>query len=374
MATFSVHGRRAQIECTAWHVLDDAGRRGETPRSQDVAVSSNGVDLVWSPRPEALQDMGNIAPHGLSVACELRAPSTGERPVEVVYYMTGVTWAATYSVLLRGDLASDHERVAVEFDAVVSISNGTQRTFHDATLKLVGVDAPPSARPTDEPGFLMLDDESPLSDLWRESDSDDRDVYAYDVRGAATITARGETVVALATAARQPADRLYRLEAADLPVEGRQPARPLRKCLVLRNVEGTGLGFSLPAGAARIYVGSARSTQLQAAWFAHTPASGEMLIDLGESENVLVSRRYTGRKREAEGLYLESYELIVENRLAEVAPIEIAETPPTGLTWDLASSRIDCVQRGRRLIFSTQVEGRTTQNIDYSIRVHEPAL
>jgi hypothetical protein len=373
LATLNVYGRRVPLGFSGWHAAPIDAPPARAQLDPELLAGTNKGDIVWRPFADPVQDR----PHdqrSLRLWCELEAPSTGERPVQVVYYMTGLTWSAHYSVLLRGDLEKEDERVSVEFDGAVRIVNRTRLQLAGAKVTLVGADRIPGAAATEEPGFLMLDEESPLSDLWRNPAETSSHRYEYVIPQDVDIPARGDATVSLATAARQPAERLYRLIADDLPATGRQKARPLRRHLVVKNSPQFGLGFALPPGQGQVFLGSTRSVLLQQAWFSHTPANGAIHVDLGIAEQVVASRKTLARENEALGTYLETYSLVIENGLDAPVRVDVDETPPTALAWDVVRARTSYAQRGRHLYFSTQLEPRSTDNIEYTIRVHEPTL
>ena len=256
---------------------------------------------------------------------------------------------------------------------VARIMNASARSFAGAQLRLVGRGRSGESTRS-EPGFVMVDDSNPLADLWRRHEDEPSAFFEYAIPGRAEIAAHAETAVPLVNSARQPADRVYRMDAADLPVAGRQQSRPLRKFLVLHNAASYGLGMALPPGSAEIFIGGTRSLIFQTARFAHTPAGGDVLIDLGSAENVLGSRQDLGRETDTPDSYKASYDLIVENRLASPVSVEILETPPTALAWQMIRAKSTYDVRGRQIIFKTRVAGKNTERVDYTIRVTQPTL
>jgi len=374
LSTLSVSTARFQVKLASWHREPGADTKAATGTDRTLVYSRDGDSVRWLPAEGAAPaDSPALSRDQQRVVCLLQGADTGSRTLEVTYVVTGLTWRAAYTVFLRGDLTNEEERVSVEISGAIRVANPSSRAFKDVRIRVVGTE--PSAEATgNEPGFVMVDEDNPLADLWRRNDADPAAFFAYEIPGRATLVPHGETTVPLVDSARQPADRIFRMNAGYLPVSGRQQARPLEKFLVLKNESSYGLGMALPPGDAEIFVGGMRSLIFQTARFAHTPASGEVLIDLGPAANVRGSRQDLGREVDSADSYKATYDLLVENRLASAISVEIMETPPTTLAWQMIRAKKSYDIRGRQIVFRARVEGNTTERVDYTIRINQPTL
>ncbi|MFH0908615.1 MAG: hypothetical protein V1929_07625 [bacterium] len=373
LSSLSISTRRFQVRLLSWQRESRAVSERVPAGDRALAYDRARGDVTWTPLPPGSPADAGGETAGPRVICRLTGTDTGPRNIDVTYLVTGITWRADYTVLLRGDLTNEEERVSVEISGSIRVMNPSSRIFDSARVRLVGMDRLSDAT-RNEPGFVMVDDDNPLADLWRRREAEASAFFNYDIPGHATVAAHGETAVPLVSSARQPADRIFRMDAGDLPVAGRQQARPLRKYLVLKNASSYGLGMALPPGDAEIFIGGMRSLIFQMARFARTPANGEVLIDLGPAKNVLGSRQDLGHEDVSPESYKVSYNLLVENRLASPVSVEIMETPPTALAWQMIRAKTSYDIKGRQIIFKTRVEGKSTERVDYTIRVSQPTL
>jgi hypothetical protein len=362
LSSLAVWSPRAPVRLMSWAREHEAG----ADRIPDAADGT----LTWNPAQPA-GTRGGDGP----LVCRIRAEATGPRTLSLSYLMTGISWRVSYSVLVRGDIAGEQERLAVDLDGVLLVRNTSGRTYDGVALNLVGPDPQARASPAPAPGFLLLEDH-PLADLWSKQSEPVVPMFVYPIRPRVRLAARSEIQVALTSSSRQPAERVYVLRSGDVPTAAGDPPRPLRRVMVLENAPrpGGGMGDALPAGSAKVFLGVMRSTLSQEAWFAHTPASGVFRIDLGPADKVLGSRRFIGRQTLSAGEHEDTYSVTVENRLSNSVAIEVEEMSGLALGWELVRSTAAYRVQAGAIVFTADVpaEGRT--EIRYTLRHREPSL
>ncbi len=326
--------------------------------------------VTWRPG-EPLRRATPATPSA-AVRCRLESDNLRTRWVEIVYQVEGLAWRADYEINVRGDVANHLEPLSMDIEGRLVISNGTGRVFPKTRVLLVGGEkgTPPIERQAS--GQLMLDDESPLADLWRKRPRAQDLLHAYPLEETVNLPASGEVSVRFIGARRQSAERLYSMVADDFPLNAEGAWRPLTRYLTLMNDAGHGLGRSLPPGEALIYLGGVRGGLYQRAWLDHTDRNGELHVGLGASRGVTATRRAEPRTSGAAGMPEQTVVLKLANALPTAVKVEVVDRPPVPLAWDVVRSSRPFEKRDQRLFFALPVEARSETEITYTVRVMEP--
>ena len=366
LSSLVLRSRRVAVELLEWRREGPAA--AGTGADPSLAVSADGSRVTWA-RGEGAPAAGAAS----SVRCRASSP-VENRPmdVEVSYVLPGMGWSASYQVGVRGEEKGETEPVSVDLTGLVRIENCTSQAFEDATVLLVG--APGLPAPPKDPGFPMVDEESPLADLWRPMPPEPATEFEYALPDRVTVPARGGTDVVLVRTLRTPAARLYRMAAEDFPVGVEGKDAPLRKVLAVRNTAGNRMGMSLPPGKVQVFLGGMRTHLLQEAWFQRTPPNGEIRIDLGAAGDVRGLRVAGGRTPEVAGYFEQVFVLSLGNRLDAAIRAEVDEKPPLSLEWDIVSATKPYREEDRRLVFETEIGPRGQETIEYRLRIRRPGL
>lgn len=361
----------AGVDPSTLVVMDPAGRamiqqlRIRAPVADTQAVAR----VEWS-APVALKD----AEIPRTVEIVVRSTDSRPRPLEALFTTDRMSWRARYDVTVRGDVANHLEPLSVDLEGRYYISNGLSRTFQSARVVLRGPDtvSAESATIRKPRGFLMLDEESPLADLWRVRPPPVRPPQLYAVPGKATLLGGQVTAIRFAFARRMAADRVYVMDSDDIPLSASADPRPLRQRLSWRNERKAGLGIPLPPGVATVVAGAGRSSIRQDAQLYHTPAGGRLRLDLGPSSAVLGARRSAGRSVAKSGFTEETVELRIINQLPSAVRVEVVERPPVPLAWDVVRSSRPYEIIARRLHMELNIPARSEERITYTVRLTEP--
>ncbi len=359
LSTLVLHSWRAPIE-----VL-------ECRRQRPVAARQGAV-VRWSAGKGFADDSEGRDPPG-PVVCLVRSLTdwTG-RGVDVFYVMTGFDWSASYQVVVRGDPEDDREPLSVDLSGLVRIENRTSRSFANADVRLAGGASHDKPDFANGPGFLSLDEESPLADLWRKQPKERKPEFDYRVPRKVDLKACAETDVALIRTARTPATRLYTLTAEEFAPASEDRDAPLRKRIVFRNISANRMGVALPPGRVQIYLGSLRGRLLQQAYFERTPVNGTIQIDLGLAEDVR-GLRIAGKASDPVAGYFErTFLVVVRNHRETDIPCEIDEKPPVILEWDVINATRPFTESGHRLRFNVEIRARMEEIIEYKLRIRQP--
>jgi len=298
---------------------------------------------------------------------------TGSRKFDLIYRMTGLSWQVTYDVLVRGDLASVTNPMSVDVDGWLEINNQTLKSFSNAQLTVIGPDTlGGSAIRKKEPGILELDDDSPLADLWRFLPVEPKTSRVYPVIPRANLPASQLVSVSLVSVVRKPVERALVLRAEEVPTDSRSSyARP-SQIITFQNASDYGGKQAVPPGKALIHLGNQRVSLQQEAWFKHTPADGEIRIDMGKVDGIRARRIDRGRVEVVGGGFEQVYELRIENLLNQRVRVLLDEQPPLGLTWTVIRSNQPYDIRDQRLIYHPYIDPNANLVIQYTVRYQIP--
>ena len=370
LSTLMVLSRGVSIDLLQWQrvgATNDVHHAGE---DASVGLDAGTGTVTWKPSCQPVP--GGQGLGLLPVKCRVRSTTRSEGGgLYVIYTTTGLSWSAEYQVSIRGERTDEKEAMSVDLSGVVRILNGTVGNYPNAVVRLLSSGLAPRRRDLEAPGFLMLDEDSPLSDLWRPAPADSGTPFEYDLPARVSVQPGVETDVSLVRTLRTPASRLYWMRAEDFPTGVMSGDRPLRKTIVFGNVAANQLGFALPAGPVRVFAGSTRSQLLQNGWFEHTPANGEFRIDLGPAEEVRGRRAYGSMSPGAGGVYEQAFVLHIANLRDTEVRAQVDEKPPLNLEWSVLSATKPYSEVGRRMHFDFTVGGRSEEVIEYRLRVKQ---
>lgn len=363
------------LSSARWPValLEWAREPGESDGTAPGRAAPETGDVTWTPADHA-SGLG-LPPASRRVRCTVRAPAGGRGlPLRVSYAVRGFSWAAHYQVAVRGEQTGETGPVSVDLSGLITIRNPTRRVFSNATIRLVGAPDIPARDYRADPGFLVLDEESALSDLWLETPAEPDVQYAYSIPQKVTLGGQTDVDVPIVDIERTAATWLYALRSEDVPLDGPAEGVALRRWIVFRNVPVGPAGVDLPPGLVSVFLGGMRTHLLQEARFERVPANGEIRIDLGLAEDVRGARKSQGRSTSLAGETEETYLVVVRNLRANRIRAEVDERPPPSTEWTVISSTKPFEERQRHLFFTVEAEPGGTERIEYRLRVREPEV
>jgi hypothetical protein len=364
-ASFVLRGVRSGIRLLEW----SRPAAGPSDASRSPSVSTSDAVIVWRRPADAAFAR---RPGASAMRCRLDAETTGEKEVEITYLLDGLSWSADYSLLVRGGATSENEVVSIDLSGQVLLSNATSRAFRHARVTLVDEALQGKAAQPSAPGFLVLEEENPLGDLWRPPTGRGEAGQVFELGEVREIPAGEHVRVQIALAARRRAERLYTLRRDALPGRAEGGGYPLALQFVLPNTRETGLGRALPPGWVTVWVGSLRSQMRQRAWFNAVPAGGVVRIDFGVSEKVWATRDASPRLRVGERVYEQTLETAVENPLGAEVEVEVEQEPPPAVSWSVLRSNHRPVLEGRLIRFRAPVPGGGRERFSCTVSYQEP--
>jgi hypothetical protein len=310
-----------------------------------------------------------------TVRCRVESPVGGSQVVEIIYMIRGIRWDAHYQALIRGDPEGPDETISMELSGTVRVFNTTDRTFENASIHIVGHDSERARSPETGPGILALDD-GPLARLWNAPKETEIPLdQAYRMPHRVQIRANDVTELHWLRSDRFPATKLYVADTERVPLTISDKRRALEILLIFQNSATSGLGWALPPGKVEVYHGAMRRRVIQRAYLPHTPAQSEIRLHYGLANDVLGSRRTTGRTSPEFNAYEEIHQVILENNRPNEIMVEIHIRPDTVLSWDVVSSSLH-VEQGNDgdFIMKSTIPGRKAERMVYRLRFEQPGL
>jgi len=333
---------------------------------------STAVSAVQSERAVRIDLVDTAGKTGVLEAPELQAvvsgPKAGAASFDLTYKATGITWDVHYDVVVRGALSDFDNTLAVDVEGRVHLFNHTERSYSNAVIGLAVGDSGGQKPPLKQPGFLLLEEDSPLSDLWRHTPPDLLIPHRYDFSGRHELPAGRLASITHVSVQRKPVRREIFIRSEQIPTDARSAAGVPRLVIKLKNEADYGRGKAVPPGPASVYLGSQQATIYQQAWFNHTPADGDIEIDMGAYEGLSV-RRFTRERIERIDGYEQSYELRLENRNKQKVPVTMDESPPLTESWTFLRSSAPVDKRNRRLAYSLSMPAESQMIVQYAVRV-----
>jgi hypothetical protein len=369
LSSLVVHSRLIPLEVLEWRrTSGDSG----LPLDPSLSITADGSSVHWRPADAGASESAETPSRSTAgpVLCRIKSPGTWKRAgIHVTYVVRDMGWTAAYQVSVRGEQAGDREPISVDLSGNVRLDNNCGRTFSNASVRLVGLEQPGELKQK-EPGFLMLNEDSPLADLWRQQQEGRGAENEYFLPNRVTIKARNRTEAALVRTIRTPASRIHLLTSEDVPEGGRE--HPLRKFISFNNTPENKMGFPLPPGPVEIFIGGMRSHFLQEGWISHTPANEAIRIDLGFANDVRARRGSRGKSPPVAGYFEEIFGIsIVNMRDAEVR-VEVDEKPPLNLEWDVIRAGKAYTETGKRLKFISTIGPGGSDDFEYRLKVRQP--
>jgi len=359
----------ADLELIDWQWVLCAG---EVPEGAEVLRKDDM--LTWHPgnhegRPEVLKCMPG------KMHCRVRSPRAERQALELIYSVKPIHWRVEYQIVVHGAMADSTQKLSVDFKGYVVIDNQTDHAFNKALIHILS-DKKSEPEQAHLSGFLMLNEESALSDLWDDKERGISRESMYVLTRRVNLAPYAVSDVEYVSALRIPARRRYLMSHIDIPVTVGEQGVALREVIIFENTEekGRGLGRALPAGPAIISKGGAAPQILPGAFIPHTSVGDEIRLDLGLSRSVRGLRRELIRKPAGDGIIDITYEIFIFNDRPVRISVEVEEKPPLTLPWDVFRSDATYLEHNKALFFDVEVPARSEKAIRYTVHVYQPEV
>lgn len=317
---------------------------------------------------------------------KIRAPKAAEMAAELGYLTGGLSWEASYNVVLpeKGD--------SLDITGWVTMDNQSGRDFADAKIQLMAGDVNRVTPPREE--AMLRSRAVAAMDMAMQSPAVTQqsfdEYHLYTLENATTLRDRETKQVEFVRAAGVPAKTLYVYNGVSLDpnifraADGRNRlmneefgSQSQSKVAVLREFQNTkehGLGIPLPAGRVRFY----REDSANALQFVgenlldHTPQGEKVRLYTGDAFDLVGERKRTAFKVDNSNNWAEeSFEITLRNRKKEPVEILVVEHLFRWINWKVTEKsdpylQLDANQIEFRIPVKPDEERKVTYTVYYS--------
>lgn len=316
---------------------------------------------------------------------DVRTDVAGERPVQVTYETSGLTWRADYTVVTNTDDS------AVDVGAWVTLINQSGLSYPDTRLKLVAGDVQ-RINPPQRGGFggggggfggggggqPQFEEKSFF------------EYHLYTLQRPTSLKDNSTKQIELfPTVENVPAEKVYVYYG--LPADVRYSVFPSPRTdrdlglatnkkvdiyLRFKNAEAEGLGIPLPAGKLRVYKRDLADDTLEFVGedvLQHTPREETVLVRLGSAFDLVGERRQVDFRRGgsgfADGWMEEDIEIKLRNRKREPVEILVKENLYRWVNWEIIEASHEFEKQDARTIhFPIEVGPDEEATVTYTVR------
>jgi len=313
---------------------------------------------------------------------QLWADRAGERQVDLSYLTGGMSWQATYNLVLpeKGN----------QFDLVgwVTLRNNSGTEFADARVRLMAGDVSKVQQPGSRMDFARakVAMEGAIAPGPQVTEKAFDEYHLYTLQRTTTLRNRETKLVEFTRASGVPSSRLYVYDGAQIPdygpyappsmmqspEYGTQSNTKVYAMLEFMNDKPSGLGLALPRGTMKLYRLDSDSAQefIGENVIDHTPENEKVRLYTGNAFDLVGERRQTEFRVDTAGRSAdESFEIKVRNRKKEPVEIRVVEHLYRWVQWKIAASSIPYDKTDAKTIeFRVKVAADGQQTITY--RVH----
>ena len=355
-----------------------SGRNGSVILQQENGqIVVIGQDKIRDLRFPAL-------PSGLITRPTLRwnlfTNTPGEQTVELTYLTGGMSWTATYNLLLGADNTS------LDLNGWVTLNNTSGTSYHDALVKLVAGDVNRLPDPqVMERGALMMD----MAVAAPAAPVEQREFYEYhlyEITRPVTVGNNETKQVEFVTGANVPASTFYVYNGQTpfygyySPIidrgYGNTGITDVQNYLEFSTDEDGGLGADLPAGRVRVYQEDVDGAALLIGENSidHTPQGETVQLYLGNAFDLVGERIQTDFRLLSDNIIEETYEIHLRNRKDDqTVEIRVPETLFRWSNWEILSASHDYTKTDSSHIeFRVPVEPQGETVLYYTVRYTWP--
>lgn len=359
-----------------------AGAAEGSDGGRDVVVLSGGQVRTYR-----IRELPGTFRTGPEVEWAVRADEPGRREAELVYLSGGLSWDA-HHVLELG-----REGGTADVVARAELENATDRSFRDASVKLVAGDVQRVGQ--QRPRAARLMEAAPARADDAGAGAVERafgELRLFELPRAATLPAGATVRPLLFRARRVPVrkellvvggpDRPYRGSGPSLSpdVGAEETTEHARVRYALPTAEDGGVGHDVPAGLVRVYREDEDGTLLLAGEdrVGDVPRGDSLRVETGRSFRVTRTRVQTGFRRPDVRTLEEDFRLELGNEREEPVEIRVVERLHRWDEWEIVEARLDGQRAEPRRLDVRTVDWRVSlpagseRELTYTVRYTLP--
>jgi hypothetical protein len=277
----------------------------------------------------------------------------GKKKCEVSYLASGIGWHADYVGIVNED------DTKMEIEGWVTITNHTGTTYEDAKLKVVAgaVHRVEKKRPRYAKGIQMAAEAAPQ----RFEERGFFEYHLYDLKEPTTIRSNEEKQIRFINPTQTGTKKIYIYDGARY--------NKVQVKLEFKNSKENGLGIPLPQGKVRIYKRDKDGSLLFAGEdeIEHTPKDEIVRLYIGDAFDIVAERKVIGRKKIADRVREETYEISIRNHKDESVTVQVIEHLAN--YWEIIKTSHDYKKKDAHTVeFPIDVAKNGEVKLTYTVR------
>lgn len=320
----------------------------ETSETATVLSTNEGIILKFNDRIETGVPGRLVFPgvpkdlrYKPTLLISLTHSSPGKQDLELSYLTHGLSWHADYVAALN------ETDSVLDLNGLVTLTNQSGITYHNAALKLVAGDVN-QIQPEQRISRKMIALASEIADNAQMKKESLFEYHLYTLQHPTTLSENQTKQVALMSATNISVSKEFLLRGADYYYSAKHDTisqkQKISVSINFRN-KGEGLGIPLPKGIIRVYKKDLQGNSqfIGEDRIDHTPNNELIRLNLGKAFDITADKIQTSFQQIAgtlhhANLFESSYQIILRNAKKEAVTIQVQESIPGD--WEVISESL----------------------------------
>lgn len=303
------------------------------------------------------------------------ATKAGSHDTEITYLTNGLSWNASYVLLLADDSKS------LDLDGWITLDNRSGASYTQAKLKLVAGDINRAATPIMVKRFesdVVLEAAAAAPAVEERTFAE---YHLYEMQRPVTIKDKQTKQVQFVSASDVEAEKTYTYDGS-MPYGGYGPIYDpgfgntgnTRVAVSLKfNTGKDGVDAELPSGVIRMYQNDVDGAQLLIGedTIGHTPKGEDVTLTIGQAFDLVGERKQTDFERIGDNVVEESYEIELRNQKEdEDVTIRVVEHLSRGTNWQILDASPEDFEKtdSSTIEWQIPVPAQGTATVKYTVR------
>jgi len=316
---------------------------------------------------------------------QIYAPKATSFPAEMAYITHGISWNATYNVVLPESSTTAGNELA-DVLGWVTINNNSGTDFPQATIQLMAGEVAkvqPMMRALAKASASVMMEQAVAAPPPEVTQKDFDDFHLYDLHRTVALRSAESKQVQFLEASKVTVQRTYQYESGayyqpmytgffnsqqNYGITGNKRVVILQE---IKNSEANHLGMPLPAGRLRLYrrdTGGAMQFIGESA-IQHTPAEQPVKITSGNAFDLTGERKQTDFHTDTHARNIdESFEIKLSNQKSQPVVIHVIEHLHRAQNWKMTAKSAEYTKRDSNTVdFAINVPAKSEATLTYTV-------
>jgi len=300
----------------------------------------------------------------------VKAEKAGSEQIRITYLTSGLSWNASYVVLLAPDSSS------LDLNGWITLQNDSGASYPQAKLKLVAGDINLVQQLTQVPTRAAV---SYAEEATAVQERSFFEYHLYEVQRPVTVQQGEIKQIEFITSPSVSSRKIYVYEATPRYTgygylndgsDYSDPSARVQVRLEMTNSVTNGLGIPLPQGLVRVYQqdsdGSAEFVGEDS--IQHTPKDEAVSLFLGSAFDLVAQRKQVQYRQLSDRSAQESWEVTLRNHKQEPVQVQVIENLFRALDAEISASSLEYTTlAANRVRFLVNIEPNSEQVISYTV-------